>query len=123
MGERERGPEPADGADPAHQLDTPPAPAADPAAAPGPALTALSDSPLRLAHRRGRQAADLRQKLDEKAAATDELREALHELRQVLDVDNPPPHENPRHRGARLAALALVLVLAAALLMWLLFDH
>ena len=80
-------------------------------------------SPLRLAHRRVRRAADLRQQLDEKAAATDELREALHELRQVLDVDSAPPPASHRSRRIWLIAGTAGLAIAVALVGWLLTDN
>ena len=65
---------------------------------------------------RGQQTASLRRKLDEKAAAADELIEALHELRQVLDVENLPLTMRRRPRRARRSILLLVCALAVTTL-------
>jgi hypothetical protein len=82
-----------------------------------PQLGELTDqSPIRVVRRPGQQTAALRQQLVEKAAATDELREALDELRQVLDVENPPAAAaGGRRRRWLLLAGGLVVAVAALL--------
>lgn len=86
-------------------------------------------SPIRVVRRPSHQTAALRQELAEKAAATDELRVALDELRHVLDVGaadaaavpDRPPGRRRRRAGPLLAVtgtLATVAVIAVALLSW-----
>jgi hypothetical protein len=107
----------ADSSPPADGPELPP-----PAPRPVASATLSEQTPLRVAHRRARRAADLRQQLDEKAAATDELREALHELRQVLDVDAAPPAMNRRSRRAWVITGTAGGLAMATLVGWLLSD-
>jgi hypothetical protein len=101
-----------------------PSAAAHVGTAPGLVTTTLTDpSPPRLAYRHEQHTADLRQQLDEKAAATDELREALHELRHVLDVDRPPPATARPRGGAVLGILAILSLMIVVLVLWLFLDH
>lgn len=133
MGEGERAPDPRgeDARAATNAPDTPPAadpPGNEPDPRPSPSTgldtTALNEqSPVRLASHGSRRTADLRQQLDEKAAATDELREALHELRQVLDVDTTPPPATHHTRHFLMIIGAAGALASAALVGWLLVDN
>jgi len=89
-----------------------------------PALRALAaPSPIRVIRQPTHRTAALRQELAEKAAATDELREALDQLRQVLDIDNAPPQPGAARRRNRLAVLGLAVLAAVGLVAYLLIDR
>jgi hypothetical protein len=79
-------------------------------------------SPMRVIRQTGQQTAALRRELAEKAAATDELREALHELRQVLDVDNPPQRGGSGRRPSRWLLIAALGLAAIGLVIYMLRD-
>jgi hypothetical protein len=93
------------------------------------AVRALTQPPpVRVVRQSGQRTAALRQELAEKAAATDELREALDQLRQVLDIDNAPPRPDATHHRARFvavlaAALAVVGLAGYLLVDWGTGDH
>jgi hypothetical protein len=136
MAERERAPEsdgdvrPVAGTDPADAATPRPegmprqAQVGDNGGSTGTAAAAVSEaSPVGVIQRRGQQAAYLRQKLDEKAAATDELREALDELRQVLDVDSPPPAAASSRRRTRLVVGLVVVLAVTALVLFMVLDR
>jgi len=90
-------------------------------------LSSYSDvpTPIHVIRQPSQRTAALRQQLAEKAAATDELREALDQLRQVLDIDHPPQHPGTpgdRRRLALAVTLVGVVLLVLGVVAFLLVD-
>jgi len=80
-------------------------------------------SPIRVVRQSPHRTAALRQELAEKAAATDELRVALDQLRQVLDIDNAPPQPGAARRRHRFAVLGVGVLVLIGLVAYLVLDR